>query len=91
MRKLTKKYYSIECSDWSFFVSATDEQDAACKALSKMMKARGGRLHLSYSMLVTQTKPKKQEEIILYVPDILHQIGEVDLAKTLDDLAQNSQ
>jgi hypothetical protein len=85
-----KKYYFVECSDWSLFISAQDAMSAAAKSLSKMLQARGSKLNLSYTMIIQQIKPVKKEIEFLYVPKVLLEIGEDELAQTLDQMCKNT-
>jgi hypothetical protein len=55
-----------------------------------MLQARGSKLNLSYTMIIQQIKPVKKEIEFLYVPKVLLEIGEDELAQTLDDMCRNS-
>ena len=78
------KHFFVECSDWSVFTRCEDEYEAALKSLCKMLQARGSNLNLSYTIIVQQVKPVKKEEEFFYVPELLFDLGEEDLAESLD-------
>ena len=44
-------FYRISCSDWEYICLAESHYEASVKALKEMVKLKGGKLNLSFTLI----------------------------------------
>ena len=79
-------FYRISCSDWEYICLAESHYEASVKAIKEMVKAKGNKLNLSFTLISDRLLDLEFEREFFYCPAVLSDAGFKDLAKDFSDL-----
>ena len=80
-------FYRISCADWEYICLADSHYEASVIAIKKMIKMKGNKLNISFTLISDKILDLDIEREFFYCPLVLSDAGFKEVAKNLSDLS----